>query len=103
RTVSAVRSHHAGQRCEASASAKNDVLNHGMFMMKIPRSAKPRTMSIVTIRSDADIGRAGESMGFSVFWFVINLRPRHLPGARHEYAPPKSHDTQEIAPAWHVT
>ena len=56
RTFSANWSTAPGHRCEPSASAKNDVEKPGMFMMRMPSSAKPRTTSSVKMRSVGDTG-----------------------------------------------
>ena len=55
-------SHQSGQRSVRSARAKNEVLNHGMFMMKMPSSANPRITSSVTMRSRGAVGVARVSV-----------------------------------------
>ena len=45
--VSVHLSHHSGQSSVPVKSTKNEVLNDGMFMMKMPSSAKPRITSSV--------------------------------------------------------
>src|SRR6187402_2179582 len=56
RVDSAIRFTGSVQRCDPSAPAKNEVENPGMFMIRMPSSAKPRTMSSVGIRSFAVVG-----------------------------------------------
>ncbi len=45
--VSVQRSHQSGHRRVPSIPVWNEVLNHGMFMMKMPSKAKPRITSSV--------------------------------------------------------
>ena len=61
RRPSAIWSTWPGQRCEPSASAKKELLKPGMFMMRMPISAKPRTMSSTGLRS-----LAGTEVGVDV-------------------------------------
>ena len=66
RTCSASRSTGPVHRCDPSASAKNELEKPGMFMIRMPISAKPRRMSSVGSRSETgnDPGAAeGSSCG----------------------------------------
>ncbi len=65
-------------RCEPSASAKKELLKPGMFMMRMPMSAKPRRMSSVAIRCDA-----GSEPGTAKLSFMAPLRV----GRRRDAAP----------------
>ena len=64
RTVSVPRSHQCGHRLAAEAR-NSEVLKAGMFMMKMPSSAKPRIASSTSMRSPAEPEQPGSSLRVS--------------------------------------